>query len=110
VLFVIDFAQFAGLPPIPRTAVVGGLAAMPILFSGIVFIRSFAASTIKGEALGANLMGSLAGGLLQTLTFLTGVRALLLLVALLYLIAAILQVAHARQRDTVEAAFAAPGS
>ncbi len=109
VLFVVDFAQFAGLPVFQRTAVVGGLAALPILFSGIVFIRSFAASTMKDQAFGANLMGSLAGGLLQTLTFLTGVRALLLLVALLYLAAALLQAMHLRQRDTVEAALAARG-
>src|SRR5262249_26029966 len=41
----------------------------------------------KDLALGANLIGALAGGLLQSVTFLTGIRALLLVVAGLYLLA-----------------------
>jgi len=35
------------------------------------------------------LFGSLAGGLLQTVTFVTGIKALLLIVAVLYLLAVI---------------------
>jgi hypothetical protein len=55
-----------------------------MLFSGIVFIRSFAAVENKSEALGANLIGALAGALLQSVTFVTGIKALLLIVAGLY--------------------------
>jgi Na+(H+)/acetate symporter ActP len=36
---------------------------------------------------GANMMGSLVGGLLQSITFITGIKALLLIVAMLYLAA-----------------------
>jgi hypothetical protein len=55
-----------------------------MLFSGIIFIRSFTAVARKDRALGANLIGALAGGLLQSVTFVTGIRALLLIVAALY--------------------------
>ena len=41
----------------------------------------------RGLALGANLIGSLVGGLLQSVTFVTGIRALLLIVAGLYVTA-----------------------
>ena len=40
-----------------------------------------------GKALGANLLGGLVGGLLQTITFVIGIKALLLIVAGLYLAA-----------------------
>ena len=65
----------------------GGLTSLPMLFSGIVFIRSFTAVAEKDQALGANLIGALVGGLLQSVTFVVGIRALLLIVAALYLAA-----------------------
>ena len=58
-----------------------------MLFSGIVFIRSFAVADAKDSVLGANLIGSLFGGLLQSVTFVLGIKALLLIVAGLYLLA-----------------------
>jgi hypothetical protein len=58
-----------------------------MFFSGIVFIRSFARTEHRNTALGANLIGSLVGGLLQSITFVTGIRALLLVVAALYTLA-----------------------
>jgi hypothetical protein len=58
-----------------------------MLFSGVVFARSFAATDRRASALGANLLGSLAGALLQSVTFLVGIKALLLIVAGLYLAA-----------------------
>jgi spermidine synthase len=84
-LYFVDLARFAFLPYATKALLVGGLTTLPIAFSGIVFIRSFTAVLGKDEALGANLLGALVGGLLQTLTFVTGIRALLLLVAALYI-------------------------
>lgn len=86
-LYAIDLSRFAFLPYVTKATVVGGLTSLPMLFSGIVFIRSFANVTGKDAALGANLFGALVGGLLQTVTFLTGIKALLLIVAGLYLLA-----------------------
>ena len=86
-LYMIDLSTFAFLPYLTKAALVGLLTSLPMLFSGIVFVRSFAAAERKDSALGANLMGSLVGGLLQTVTFVTGIKALLLVVAALYLAA-----------------------
>ncbi|HKB01564.1 MAG TPA: methyltransferase domain-containing protein [Gemmataceae bacterium] len=83
-LFMLDLSRFAFLPYATKAVVVGLLTSLPMLFSGIVFIRSFAAADRKDAALGANLMGALVGGLLQSVTFLTGIAALLLIVAALY--------------------------
>ena len=59
---------------------------LPMLFSGIVFVRSFAVAEDKSNALGANLIGALVGALLQSITFITGIKALLLVVAGFYLL------------------------
>lgn len=90
-LYFLDLSRFAFLPYATKAAVVGLLTSLPMLFSGIVFIRSFAAADRKDAALAANLMGALAGGLLQSVTFLVGIKALLLIVAAMYLAAVLLR-------------------
>jgi spermidine synthase len=62
---------------------------LPVFFAGMVFIRSFASAGFRGEALGSNLFGALTGGLLETLSFWTGIRSLLIVAALLYLASAL---------------------
>jgi hypothetical protein len=91
VLYFLDLSRFAFLPYPIKALTVAGLTSLPMLFSGIVFIRSFAAVRGKDVALGANLLGSLIGGLLQSITFLTGIKALLLIVTGLYLAALLLR-------------------
>ncbi|MFM8273572.1 MAG: spermidine synthase [Gemmata sp.] len=86
-LYFLDLSRFAFLPYATKALVVGLLTSLPMLFSGIVFVRSFAVAERKDAALGANLIGSLVGGLLQSVTFVTGIKALLLIVAVLYLAA-----------------------
>ena len=84
ILYFVDIAQFAFMPYITKALVVGGLTTLPMLFSGIIFIRSFSLVEGKNEALGANLVGALVGALLQSITFVVGIKALLLVVAALY--------------------------
>ena len=83
-LYFLDLARFAFLPYLTKAVVVGGLTTCPIFFSGMIFTRSFAAAPRKDEAFGANLVGAIAGALLQSLTFVVGVKALLVVVAVLY--------------------------
>lgn len=90
-LYFVDLARFAFLPYATKAVVVGGLATLPMLFSGIVFARSFQLAPSKDHALGANLLGALAGALLQSLSFVTGIRALLLVVAGFYALAMFLR-------------------
>jgi SAM-dependent methyltransferase len=88
-LYFVDLSRFAGLPYPTKAAAVGLLTSLPMLFSGLVFARSFAAADRKDAALGANLFGALVGGLLQSVTFVTGIKALLLIVAAFYLAAVV---------------------
>ncbi len=86
-LYFVDIAQFAFLPFPLKALIIGGLTTMPMMFSGIVFIGSFAGTDKKDEALGANLIGALVGALVQSITFVTGIKALLLIVTGIYSLA-----------------------
>ncbi|PWB54067.1 MAG: hypothetical protein C3F13_07180 [Anaerolineales bacterium] len=88
-LYFIDLAKFAFLPYTLKAIIIGGLTTLPMLFSGFIFTRSFAIVLGKSEALGANLIGSLVGALLQTITFVVGIKALLLIIAGLYILSMI---------------------
>jgi hypothetical protein len=83
-LYLVDLSRFSFLPYATKAILTGGLTTLPMFFSGIIFIRSFAMVAHKDEALGANLIGALVGALLQSVTFLIGIKALLLIVAGLY--------------------------
>jgi SAM-dependent methyltransferase len=58
---------------------------LPVFFAGIVFVRSFAQAGFRGEALGSNLFGALAGGILECASYWFGMKFLLLLAGALYL-------------------------
>jgi hypothetical protein len=90
-LYWLDLSTFAFLPFVPKALLVGTLTTLPMLFSGIIFIESLTLAEDKDRALGANLLGALVGGIVQTITFVTGVRALLLVVAGLYAAALLLR-------------------
>jgi spermidine synthase len=59
---------------------------LPIFFAGIIFIHSFKETPAKDLALGSNLIGAALGGLLESLSFVTGIKALLLLVLAFYIL------------------------
>jgi predicted membrane-bound spermidine synthase len=86
-LYFIDLSRFAFMPYGTKALAVGALTCFPMLFSGIVFINSFRVTAERDAALGANLIGALVGALLQSVTFVTGIKVLLLLVATLYCLA-----------------------
>jgi spermidine synthase len=90
-LYFFDLSTLAFLSYPTKAFLIGVLTTIPMFFSGILFIRSFQATPNKDTALGANLFGSLVGGLLQSVTFITGIKALLLIVAGLYLAALFLR-------------------
>ena len=60
------------------------LLCAPVFFAGIVFVREFAEAGFKGEALGSNLLGAAAGGFLESLSYWAGLKALLIVAAILY--------------------------
>lgn len=67
---------------------------LPMLFSGIVFARSFDAAANRPRALSANLFGALVGGMLQSISFVVGIKALLMIVGGFYAVALIADLLH----------------
>jgi len=105
-LYFIDLATFAFLPYFLKAIIVGSLTSLPMLFSGIIFVRSFANASDKSSALGANLIGALAGALLQSITFVIGIKALLLVVAAFYLFSLFTAPVAAESKESVIKKFA----
>ncbi len=105
-LYFIDLARFGFLPYPMKATIVGALTSLPMLFSGIVFVHSFAVAPDKSNALGANLIGALVGALLQSITFITGIKALLLIVAGFYLLSLFTAPFQARSTEQVTREFA----
>src|SRR4029077_5101678 len=86
--YVVPFGRIPG-----SAAFVGWLAAgffaIPVFFAGILFASEFRAAESPSAALGANMLGAVAGGLLENLSLIIGMKALLLVAALLYSLAAL---------------------
>jgi len=76
------------------TRTVGTLLAcafsVPIFFAGIIFTESFRRAKGTGNFLGSNILGAVAGGIAQNLSFVFGIKALLLVAALFYAVAGVL--------------------
>jgi SAM-dependent methyltransferase len=73
---------------------------VPVVFAGILFASEFRAAKSPSAALGANMLGAVAGGLLENLSLLFGMRVLLLVAIAVYCLAG---VGLWRQRRTAEA-------
>ncbi|MGD1019188.1 MAG: hypothetical protein ABSA12_07695 [Verrucomicrobiia bacterium] len=86
-LAVVPLDWFNALPYAAKLVAASGFLTAPVFFGGLIFIQSFAACTDKARALGSNLIGALVGGLLESVSFVTGIRALVILVGLFYLFA-----------------------
>jgi hypothetical protein len=84
VAFALPLQSLFFASPIARAVAAAVLLGSPVFFAGLVFIRGYAQAGFAGDALGSNLLGALAGGLLESLSLWTGLRALLIVAALLY--------------------------
>ncbi len=83
------------------------LLCLPVFFAGIVFIVSFAREAFSSAALGSNLLGALLGGMLESISMWTGMKSILILVALFYALSWIVLL---RQASRVEDREAIPNS
>jgi hypothetical protein len=84
----IPFARIPG-PPVLVGAVVAAVFSVPVVFAGLLFSLEFRSVAKPGAALGANVLGAAIGGLLESLSLLLGMRALLPITAGIYCVAAI---------------------
>jgi spermidine synthase len=87
-------AYFVPFRRIPGSAafvgcVAAGIFAIPVFFAGLLFATEFQATDSPSAALGANMLGAVAGGLLENLSLVIGIRALLLLTIGLYILAGV---------------------
>jgi hypothetical protein len=85
-------------------AVVGTVAvavfSVPVVFAGILFSSQFRAVKSQSAALGANLLGAIAGGLMENLSLVFGMRALLLVAMGVYAAAGFALLRQARSAGT----------
>jgi len=72
------------LSVVPRFLVATGVAFVPVFLANLVFARRFRDVASSSLAFGANLLGAMVGGALEYASLITGYRALLILVAVLY--------------------------
>ncbi|HEY6350150.1 MAG TPA: hypothetical protein VI636_12150 [Candidatus Angelobacter sp.] len=68
-------------------AVATAVFTIPVFFAGILFAAEFRTAESPSAALGANMLGAVAGGLLENLSLVFGMRALLLVAIGLYCLA-----------------------
>jgi SAM-dependent methyltransferase len=81
---LVPLSALGGLGPLLRAGVGGLLLALPLAFAGVVFATLFARTRVPSQAFGSNLLGALAGGLLEYASMITGFRALGLIALALY--------------------------
>jgi len=80
--------------------------AVPVFFAGVIFTASFQAAAQKSSAFAANIVGAVAGGLAQNLSFITGMKMLLVVAAVFYASAATCGWLLPRQAESGPAAAA----
>jgi SAM-dependent methyltransferase len=71
-------------PPVLRYVLASAVAFAPVFLANIIFTNSFRDTATADMAFASNLLGAVAGGTLEYLALVTGYRALLIVVALLY--------------------------
>jgi SAM-dependent methyltransferase len=84
-LALVPTAALTALPLPARILVGGGFLALPVFFSGLVFVTAWSAQERRDLALGSNLIGSLVGGVASMLTMAVGFRGLTFLTLAVYL-------------------------
>ena len=78
------------LPAFGRVAVAALLVGVPVFFAAVCFSRLFAREATTGFALGVNLVGAMAGGGLEYLSMVLGMRAIWWLAVVVYLLAVLM--------------------
>jgi spermidine synthase len=88
VAYLVPFSRIPG-----SAALVGCVAAciftIPVFFAGLLFATEFRAADSPSAALGANMLGAVVGGLLENLSLIVGLKALLLIALGLYALAGV---------------------
>ena len=84
-IWALDVSILSQLPGLSRGFVAGAVYALPIAFAGIIFSTLLKRSKDPPASLGSNLLGAVAGGIMEYSSMLLGLRALVILALGLYL-------------------------
>jgi len=84
VAWVVQPELLLRLSVVPRFLVAIVIAFAPVFLANLVFARRFRDVAASNLAFAANLLGAMVGGVLEYVSLLTGYRALLILIAVLY--------------------------
>jgi SAM-dependent methyltransferase len=82
--YLVPLGALAGQDPTVKALLGSLLPVLPLLFAGVIFSTLFARAQSPARAFGSNLLGVLAGGLLEYASMITGFKALGLLAMALY--------------------------
>jgi hypothetical protein len=85
-LWMLPLQPFFALPVWARATLAGPIVAVPIFFAGIIFSSELRARSDAAASLGSNLCGAVVGGLLENLSMIAGLRAIVLLALAFYLV------------------------
>jgi hypothetical protein len=96
VAYLVHPDTLLSLSLLPRFVVATVITFLPIFLANLVFSQRFAATASSTTAFGANLLGAMVGGLLEYISLVTGYRALIVLVGVLYVLAFVLGRKHLR--------------
>jgi hypothetical protein len=86
VLYFVPVERFNALGVVTGGLLAALLSAVPIFFAGIIFSRSFAKEEQPSVGLAFNTFGAVVGGLLEYAATYTGLRSLLLIAAMIYVL------------------------
>lgn len=86
ILYLLPLRIFNNLGYLTKGISISIFMNIPVLFAGIIFIQSFSKTQEKSLAFGSNLLGASIGGLLESISFITGIKSLLVLVLIFYLL------------------------
>ena len=84
VAWLVPVEPLLRLDPAPRFLVAVAIWFTPILIANLVFAERFRNVEASNVAFGANLLGAMVGGVLEYLALLSGYRAILIVIAVLY--------------------------
>ncbi|RJP72760.1 MAG: hypothetical protein C4532_05640 [Candidatus Abyssobacteria bacterium SURF_17] len=84
VIYFYPLGHLARFPFLSKAAISGVLLSLPVFFSGIIFAHSFSRSKQLDRCFASNLIGAMLGGMLECVSFVSGIKSLILLALVLY--------------------------
>ncbi len=103
---VFPMSVLFGVPPILRLLAAAVLVGGPVFFAGVCFSRLFGRQTETGYALGINLVGAMAGGLIEYVSMVVGMRSVWLVIIAVYVLVLLTTMWSSARRSGSTAAVA----